>query len=54
LEKVISANVFIALIEGSYGGTATEELGDLSLLELEIALAALSGKPIYASTGCEF
>jgi hypothetical protein len=48
LEKVISAHVFIALIEGSYGGTATEELGDLSLLEFEIALAALSGKPIYA------
>jgi len=48
LDRVLEATVLICLVEGSYGGTESDELGDLSVLELEIALAALMGKRILA------
>jgi hypothetical protein len=47
---VLQATVLVCLIEGSYGSTESDELGDLSVLELEIALASLVGKRILAFT----
>lgn len=43
---VRDADVFVFLSEGTYGGTASAELGDLSILELEATIAAMSGRPI--------
>lgn len=48
LDQIHEATLFVCLVEGSYGTTESDELGELSLLELEIALAALTGERIYA------
>jgi len=46
LANAWEAQIFVLLLEGTYGDTASAELGDLSVLELEVALAALSGRSI--------